>query len=162
MTLSIYLGIFDLCPNCSWWLILLLLGAWILGWLLWNWTKGSRLESEKNGLNSDIKNWKKKFTETESDLAQAKYDREKVSGEFATVKSKLADSDFRYRALEEKYTQIESTSGGNDVDVSKWENHIVDLEGQLEKSRSTNFKLQDCERSVLLRGLNPHALLSED
>ncbi|MFT6319621.1 MAG: putative flap endonuclease-1-like 5' DNA nuclease/putative nuclease with TOPRIM domain [Granulosicoccus sp.] len=143
MTLSIYLGIFDWCPNCSWWLILLLLGAWILGWLLWNWTKGSRLESEKNGLNSDIKNWKKKFTETESDLAQAKYDREKVSGEFATVKSKLADSDFRYRALEEKYTQIESTSGGNDVDVSKWENHIVDLEGQLEKSRSTNFKLQD-------------------
>ena len=143
MTLSIYLGIFDWCVNCSGWLIPLLLGMWFLGWLFWEWSKGSRLRSEVNGLHGDIKNWKKKFTETESDLAQAKYDREKISGEFATVKSRLADSDVRYRAMEEKYNQIEATSGNNDVDVSKWENHIVDLEGQLEKSRSTNFKLQD-------------------
>ncbi|MFK8006850.1 MAG: hypothetical protein AB8H03_10775 [Saprospiraceae bacterium] len=143
MTLSIYLGIFSWCPNCSWWLIPLLLGAWILGWLLWNWTKGSRLESEVNGLHGDIKNWKKKFTETESDLAQAKYDREKISGEFATAKSRLADSDVRYLALQGKYQELESTGGGRDVDVSKWENQIVDLEAQLEKSRSTNFKLQD-------------------
>ncbi|MFK7770493.1 MAG: hypothetical protein AB8F94_00085 [Saprospiraceae bacterium] len=143
MTSSIYLGIFSWCVNCSWWLIPLLLGAWILGWLLWDWTKGSRLESEKKGLHGDIKNWKKKFTETESDLAQAKYDREKISGEFATAKSRLADSDVRYRALESKYKELESTGGGGDVDVSKWENHIVDLESQLEKSRNTNFKLQD-------------------
>lgn len=143
MTLSIYLSFFEWCPNCSLWLLLLLLGAWILGWLLWNWTKGSRLETEINGLHGDIKNWKKKFTETESDLAQAKYDREKISGEFATVKSRLADSDVRYRALEEKYNQLESTGGGETVDVSKWENHIVDLETQLDKSRNTNLKLQD-------------------
>ena len=78
MTLSIYLGIFSWCPHCSWWLFLLLLGAWFLGWLLWDWTKGSRLKTEVNGLHGDIRNWKKKFTETESDLTQAKYDREKL------------------------------------------------------------------------------------
>ena len=143
MTLSIYLGIFDWCTDCSWWLLPLLFGAWILGWLLWALTKGSRYKSEINGLQGDIKNWKKRFTATESDLAQAKYDREKISAEYATTKSKLADSTFRYGALEKKYKQIESNNVGNDVDVSKWENHIVDLEGQLELSRNTNFKLQD-------------------
>ena len=143
MTLSIYLGLFSFCPNCTLWLLLLLLGAWILGWLLWDWTKGSRLRSEVNGLHGDIKNWKKKFTETESDLAQAKYDREKISGEFATAKSRLASSDVRYKALEDKFSLLESTEGDVDVDVSKYENHITDLEGQLEKSRGTNFKLQD-------------------
>ncbi len=143
MTLSIYLGIFDWCINCSLWLIPLLFGAWFLGWILWSWIKGSQYKSEINGLHGDIKSWKKKFTETESDLAQAKYDREKISGEFATVKSRLVDSDVRYRAMEGKYKDLESTGGGGDVDVTKWENHITDLESQLELSRNTNFKLQD-------------------
>ena len=119
-----------------------MLGAWFLGWLFYHWTTGSRLQSEVNGLHDDIKNWKKKFTETESDLAQAKYDREKLSGEFATVKSKLADSDVRYQAILGKYNELESTGGG-DEDITKSEKHIADLELQLETSRNTNLKLQD-------------------
>ncbi len=143
MTLSIYLGVFSWCPNCSWWLIPLLLGAWILGWLLWDWTKGSNLRNEVNGLHGDIKNWKKKFIDTESDLKQAKYDQEKISGEFATIKSKLADSELRFQAMADKYDDLESKGGGGEVDVAKWENHISDLESQLETSRNTNLKLQD-------------------
>jgi predicted flap endonuclease-1-like 5' DNA nuclease len=141
MTLSIYLGVFSWCPHCSLWLILLLLGAWILGWLLWDWTKGSRLRTAAHGLRRDIKNWKKKFTETESDLAQAKYDKEEISVEFATVKSKLADSDVRYQLMLEKYNELESTGSGG-VDIPKWENHMADLESQLGTSRDTNLKLQ--------------------
>lgn len=143
MTLLTYLGIFSWCPHCSLWLILLLLGAWILGWLLWDWTKGSRLRAERDGLHAEINNWKKKFTDTESDLAQARYDREKMSGEFATVKSKLVDADTRYLALEEKYKQLETTNAAPQVDVTQWENHIANMEHQLENSKNTNLKLQE-------------------
>ncbi len=143
MTLSIYLGIFSWCPNCSLWLLILLAGAWFLGWLFYHWTTGSRLRTEAKGLQEDIKNWKNKFTETESDLKQAKYDRDKMSGEFATIKSKLADSDLRFQAMADKYDELEAKSGTIDVDISKWESHSADLEAQLETSRNTNLKLQD-------------------
>ena len=108
MTVSIYLGIFDICPNCSLWLLLLMLGAWFLGWLLGYWIKDYRIKAEINGLHRDIKNWKNKLTKTESEVEQAKYDREKVGGEIATTKSRLLDSNVRYKALQEKYNQLES------------------------------------------------------
>lgn len=143
MTLSIYLGIFSWCPDCSLWLILLLLGAWFLGWLFCYWTTVSRLRNERKALEKDVKNWKNKFTETESDLKQAKYDREKLSGEFATVKSQLADSDLRFQAMADKYDELQAKGGNVDADVSKWENQVTDLESQIETFRNTNLKLQD-------------------
>jgi predicted flap endonuclease-1-like 5' DNA nuclease len=141
MTVSIYLGIFDICPNCSLWLLLLMLGAWFLGWLLGYWIKDYRLKAEINGLHRDIKNWKNKLTKTESEVEQAKYDREKIVGEIATTKSRLLDSNVRYKALQEKYNQLES-KGGEDVGVSKLENYIVDLERKLAVSYDNITKME--------------------
>ena len=147
MTVSIYLGIFDICPNCSLWLLLLMLGAWFLGWLLGYWIKDYRLKAEINGLHRDIKNWKNKLTKTESEVEQAKYDREKIGGEIATTKSRLLDSNVRYKALQEKYNQLES-KGGEDVGVSKLENYIVDLERKLAVSYDNITKMEELEDKI--------------
>ena len=141
----ITLGIFSSCPNCTWWLLPLLFFAWLLGWLLWSWTKGSSYRSEIDGLHGDIKSWKSKFSATENDLSQARFEREKLSGEHATLQSKLSDYNVRYRALEGKYNNAITDGGGSgeDVDTSQWTNKIGELESQLEVSRNTNLKLQD-------------------
>ena len=141
------LGIFSFCPNCSWWLLPLLLGAWLLGYLLWNWTKGSSYRSEVNGLHGDIKNWKKKFNETELELSQAKYEREKMGGEFATLKSRFADQDTKYQALESKYKTVSANVGSSTIDTSEWTNRIAALEAELKASQDANLELQNKEGS---------------
>jgi len=138
----ILLGILDSCPNCSLWLIPLLIGAWLLGYLLWNWTKGARYKNEIGGLQGDIKNWKKKFNDTEGELSEARFEKERVNGEYATLKSRFSDYDTKYRSMEKNYNSLLATGGGGDVDMSQWNNKISDLESQLEVSRNTNLKLQ--------------------
>ncbi len=140
----ITLGILSSCPNCTWWLLPLLFFAWLLGWLLWSWTKGSSYRSEIDGLHGDISSWKSKFTETENHLSQARYDKEKLSGEYATLQSKISDYNLKYRALEGKYNNAIASGGGTGevVDTTPLTDKINELESQLEVSRNTNLKLQ--------------------
>ncbi|HFC00875.1 MAG TPA: hypothetical protein ENJ53_08745, partial [Phaeodactylibacter sp.] len=137
----ILLNMFSWCSNCSWWLLPLLFGAWLLGYLLWNWTTGKRLKGEIEDLRANIKNWKTKFNDTEKELAQARYDQEKLNGEYATLKTRLANNDAKYRELQTSYQDLEA-QGIAAIDTSKWTDRIADLESQLDISRNTNLKLQ--------------------
>ncbi|MEM6963443.1 MAG: helix-hairpin-helix domain-containing protein [Bacteroidota bacterium] len=137
--------LFNWCPNCSWWLIPLLLGAWILGWLFWSWTRGASLSKEVKGLHADVKNWKTKFNTNQSELETTKSEYEKLSGEYATMRTNLADYDSKYRTLEAKYNNAltAEVNATTEPDVSAYTHQIAELENQLETSRNTNLKLQD-------------------
>ena len=49
------------CPECTPWLVLMLLGAWILGWFFWSMIKGTKYRASINELESQTADLKKKI-----------------------------------------------------------------------------------------------------
>jgi len=156
------LGLLSGCPNCSWWLLPLLLGAMLLGYLWWRWTSGSRLKTQINSLSSDINNWRAKFKTQNEKLAEVEYDKEKLSGEYATLHSKMSDSNAKYLALENKYDLAISSES---VDTSDYTNRIAELESQLsvvgaEDTSALRNRIEDLESQ--LREASALAGMSDD
>lgn len=126
------------CPNCSWWLLPLLIGAWILGWLLWGAFKGGQFKNIIKGLQGDLTDLRTQKTEVETDLAKANYEFERVNSE----KLGLFNDN---KAWEEKYNQLSesvSSTTTTTVDTSEYQAKIAEQAAKLENFRKTNLQLE--------------------
>jgi len=124
------------CPNCSWWLLPLLIGAWILGYLLWGSYKGGSYKNIIKGLQGDLTNLRGQKTDLETELAKSNYEYEKVNSE------KLGFFN-ENKAWEEKYKQLsESVGTTTTVDTSEYQVKIAEQAAQLENYRKTNTQLE--------------------
>ena len=54
---------------CTWWIIPFLFLAWLLGWLFWQFFRGSKLWARITGLESDNSGLKTKISGLEGDLS---------------------------------------------------------------------------------------------
>jgi chromosome segregation ATPase len=94
------------CPECTPWLVLMLIGAWILGWLFWSIIKGSKYQTTINELKPQVTDLKKKNTDLRSDLSNQKYHLEKRNGEYDKLKSKHRDLDMKFKVQGEELTNV--------------------------------------------------------
>ena len=126
------------CPNCSWWLLPLLLGAWFLGWLVWGAVKGGSYKNIIKGLQGDLTDLRSQKNEVETDLAKANYEFEKVNSEKLGLFNET-------KAWEEKYNQLHKTASTNTVtkvDTSGYQAKIAEQAAQLETYRKNNLLLE--------------------
>jgi chromosome segregation ATPase len=93
------------CPECTPWLVLMLLGAWILGWLFWSMIKGSKYQATINELRPQIADLKKKNTDLHTELSTEKYNLEKRNGEYDKLRSKYMDLDLKIKVQGEELTK---------------------------------------------------------
>lgn len=92
------------CPECTLWLVLMLLGAWILGWLFWSMFKGAPYQASIKELQARVTDLDKKNTDLRTDLSNEKYNLEKRNGEYDKLKSKNMDLDLQFKVQGEKLT----------------------------------------------------------
>ena len=128
-------NLFSSCPNCSWWLIPLLFGAWLLGWLFWGAFRGGSYKTTIKGLQGDLTDLRGQKTELETELAKSNYEYEKVNSE------KLGFFN-ENKAWEEKYKQLsESVGTTTTIDTSEYQAKIAEQAAQLENFRKMNLQL---------------------
>ncbi len=90
------------CPECTPWLVLMLVGAWILGWLFWSLFKGTQYRSTINELNSQVTDLTGKNTDLSTDLRNEKYALEKRNGEYQKLNKENMDLDLQSKVKGEK------------------------------------------------------------
>lgn len=127
------------CPECTLWLVLMLAGAWILGWIFWALLLGSGYRSTIKTLKTEEADLKKKNTDLKSELIQAKYEKEKRDEEYKTLRSKHGQLDIQHKALAE---QLAAAKAGTTADSSKWDARIAELEKELAATKAAKEKLQ--------------------
>ncbi|MEL6864928.1 MAG: hypothetical protein AAFP19_10930 [Bacteroidota bacterium] len=91
----------DICTECTWQIVPMLLGSWLLGWLFWWLFNKKALQDKINLLEKDLDIWKSKSNKLEADLSTAYYNEEKTKKELVKVKGKLGDVELKLRACEE-------------------------------------------------------------
>ena len=91
----------DLCTECGWQIIPMLLGAWLLGWLFWWLFNRSTYQARISELEKDLKLWQDKANGLEADLSSERYEHEKASAALAALKAKYGDLEVKLRACEE-------------------------------------------------------------
>ena len=95
------------CPECTLWLILMLLGAWVLGWLLWGIVKGSQYKTEIKHNEDQISDLTEKNTNLKSELNDEKYAHEKKNMEYDKLRSRNIDLDMQYKVQMEQLGNIQ-------------------------------------------------------
>ena len=126
------------CPECTPWLLLMLAGAWILGWLFWSMFKGSAYKANIRQLEADLGDSQKENTDLKTDLTQANYQVEKQTKDYADLQSKLSDLDMKFLAQREKLAAAESKIN---PDVSNWEQRIAKLGEELPSVKAEKEQL---------------------
>lgn len=90
------------CSACTWSILPFLLGAWLLGWLFWWLFNKSRYQAQIEELEGNINSWKNKSNQLEKDIAEAKYERQKLVDEHSSLRAKYNDTVIRLKACEEQ------------------------------------------------------------
>ena len=96
------------CKGCTIPLILMLLGAWLLGWLFWWLFNRSTYMDKITGLEGELNKWKGRANGLEADLSAANYEKDKFSKEFAAEKAKKADAEMALRVCKESLANAEA------------------------------------------------------
>lgn len=103
------------CPECTLWLVLMLLGAWILGWVLWSLIKGTKyqsiiqnLESQTADLTEKNTDLREQNTALHTNLRNEQYSLEKRNGEYEKLNSKFMDLDLKYKVQGESLANTQT------------------------------------------------------
>ncbi len=92
----------NICFECSWVIIPMLIISWLLGWLFWWLFNRSKYQARIDELEEQVTSWKNKSNQFEGDLTSANYEKEKMSKDLASYRSKNADLDIQLRACKEQ------------------------------------------------------------
>ncbi|MEM8906883.1 MAG: hypothetical protein AAGD05_03470, partial [Bacteroidota bacterium] len=126
------------CPECTPWLLLLLAGAWILGWLFWALFKGSAYQSKIRQLEGDLGNAQKENLNLKTEINEARYAVEKQEGEFNKLRLKLGDLNLKFKAQGEELDAAIARSKG---DTSSLDQRIDELEKALAKTAAEKTEI---------------------
>jgi len=123
------------CPECTPWLLLMLAGAWVLGWLFWSLFKGASYKSQIKSLSGELEQVKTENTDLKTEITQARYEVEKREGEFANLKLKLGDLDLKYKVRGEELDAAISKAKG--LPTNQLNEKIAALEKELSKYKDS-------------------------
>ncbi len=114
------------CADCTWELLPMLLGAWMLGWLLWSWVIGSRFRAERKTLQSELSQVKATNTSLEKDLSLVRHEKENLAQDFRAHKTKYNDLLLRLNTYEENHEKllIESQQNAESINLPLTEEPI--------------------------------------
>ena len=107
------------CPECTPWLLLMLLGAWLLGWLFWGLIKGTNYRIKIKGIEEDLTRSNEQNTKLKEDLSSERYAHEKLSGNHKDLRNKYDQLDLNHKVEKEKL--------GNEI--ADLQQQIADLRG---------------------------------
>ena len=94
------------CANCTWEIIPMLLGAWILGSLFWWLLRGTEMKSKIKQLEASEASLKDKNTALQLDLDSKRYSLNKLEGEHSELKLKMGDTELKLKAVEEQLKDL--------------------------------------------------------
>ncbi len=100
----ILLNIF--CPECTPWLLLMLAGAWLLGWMFWSLFKGQGYKAQIAELEGQVKVLGEDNLNLKTEINEARYQVEKKEGEFHGLRLKLGDLDLKYKVQSEELADV--------------------------------------------------------
>ncbi len=97
------------CPECTLYLLLMLLGAWVLGWLFWKMFKESGYKSSIKKLEEEVERVNKNNVNLKAEISEARYEVEKSGEEIAKLRSKVGDLDLAAKVKEEEFNAFKET-----------------------------------------------------
>ncbi len=142
----------DICTECTWQIIPMLLGAWLLGWLFWWLANRPKYQEIISGLEGDIDGLKTKVSGLEENVREAKYETEKVNVELAALNTSHSDLALQHNIAKEKNLDLDTklaaalaankVASTGKVDTSKLDARIASLENELGTKAKAHDQLQ--------------------
>jgi len=97
------------CAACTPYLLLMLGGAWALGWLFWKLLKENGYVNNINKLEGEISDVKKQNVELKTEITQANYEVEKSGNELTRLRHKIGDFELKGKVEEERWNELQSS-----------------------------------------------------
>jgi len=97
------------CAECTPYLLLMLAGAWILGWLFWKLLKEGGYKDSIQKLEHQVDNFKKENLNLKTEIADAKYVVGKNEKEMMSLRSKIGDLDLQHKVRGEEIVNMKET-----------------------------------------------------
>lgn len=94
------------CANCTWEIIPMLLGAWLLGTAFWWLLKGNAMSSRITELTASEAVYKKKSTDLQLDLDTKGYELGKLETEHGDLRRKFDTMELQWRAAQEQIQNL--------------------------------------------------------
>ncbi len=94
------------CANCTWEIVPMLLGAWILGSLFWWLLRGTNLVSQVKQLQTSEANLHQQNTDLQVELNSNRYELEKSQGSVAELRDRLGGLELKWRAAQEQIREL--------------------------------------------------------
>ncbi len=100
--------ILSACTVCSWQLLPMLLGAWILGWIFWQLFRGATLKNNIIDLKANVSKLKTSEAGLKEEISNVNYDKEKIYADMLSSRSQFDDLELKYNALYERNIDVEN------------------------------------------------------
>jgi predicted nucleic acid-binding Zn-ribbon protein len=95
------------CAECTPYLLLMLAGAWGLGWLFWKLFKESGYLETIKRMGAEISAFKKENLDLKTEITQAHYEVDKSGKELTKLRHKIGDFELQGRVSEEKLQALQ-------------------------------------------------------
>lgn len=125
----------NIINNCTWWLLPLLILAFLLGWLFWHFFKGTSLWSKIRGLESDNSDLNGNIKELKKELSEK-------DNTYASLNTEYKGLNDRFASMQTNYHSEQKAKGEVEVELEEWKNKYaaVDSNWGVEKSRVLNLQ----------------------
>lgn len=95
------------CANCTWEIIPMLLGAWLLGTAFWWLLKGNAMSSRITELTASETVYKNKSNELQLELDTKRYELDKLQTGHGLLQRKFDDMELQWRVAKEQLENLQ-------------------------------------------------------
>ncbi|MFT4663373.1 MAG: putative RNase H-like nuclease (RuvC/YqgF family) [Polaribacter sp.] len=97
------------CAGCTPYLLMMLAGAWGLGWVFWKLLKENGLLSNIKNLETEVTEVKKENVDLKTELTQANYEVEKKGKDLTKARHRIGDFELQGKVAQEKFAELQGT-----------------------------------------------------
>ncbi|MFK7806677.1 MAG: hypothetical protein AB8F74_02650 [Saprospiraceae bacterium] len=97
------------CAECTPYLLLMLAGAWGLGWLFWKLLKENGYLDNIKNLEGEVETINKENVDLKTEITQVNYEVEKAGQENMKLRTKIGDLDIQQKADKEKFNLLQQS-----------------------------------------------------
>lgn len=90
------------CANCTWEIVPMLLGAWLLGTAFWWLLKGNAMSTQIKELSTSETLLKEQGTKLQFDLDTKSYELDKLQTNHKDLKTRFGELELKWRAAKEQ------------------------------------------------------------
>lgn len=128
--------------NCTWWLLPLLLLAFLLGMLFWHLLKVSGLLDRIKGLESDNGNLNTRISGLEGDLNAKSSALLGLQGDYDGLNTKYNGLNGRFTTVQADYLAERKAKGEVEVELEDWKGRFATIETDLTTEKTNYASLQ--------------------